>query len=71
MELAYTCKKCLMKLTYAIQGVEWLEQSCLTLNISQTKGIFFSKNKMQTQTAHILIKNESFDMKNLNVLESF
>jgi len=39
--------------------VEWLEQSCLTL---KTKGMFFSKNKGQAQTADILFKNESIDI---------
>lgn len=51
------------KLTHAMQGVvQWLEQSCLTLNISKTKGMFFYKSKGQTRTASIKIRHESIDI---------
>jgi len=51
------------KVTCAMQGVvEWLEQSCLTLHISKTKGMLFYKTKGQIQSADIFIKNESIDI---------
>lgn len=46
------------KLTHAMQGVaDCLEKSCLTLNISKTKGMFFCKTKGQILTADIFTKN--------------
>ena len=51
------------KLTNAMQGVaQWLEQSCLTLNISKTKGMFFYKRKGQIPSANIKIRHESIDI---------
>ncbi len=41
---AKTAELAAKKLTAAMERItEWLDQSCLSLNISKTKGMFFSK----------------------------
>ena len=50
------------KLASALDGVvEWLDQSCLTLNVSKTKGMFFSKTKLHTPGVNICIKGEQIE----------
>ena len=51
------------KLASALGGVvEWLDQSFLTLNVSKTKGMFFSKTKLPTPDVNICIKNEQIEI---------
>ena len=51
------------KLASALGGVvEWLDQSYLTLNVSKTKGMFFSKTKLPTPDVNICIKNEQIEI---------
>lgn len=47
------------RLTKAMEGVtEWLDQSCLTLNVSKTKGMFFTKtNNVQYMQTFLLEVN--------------
>ena len=45
------------KLASALDRViEWLDQSFLTLNVSKTKGMVFSKTKLHTPDVNICIK---------------
>lgn len=41
--------------------MEWLDQSCLTLNISKTKGMIFSKTK-QSFRADSFMKGKKIEM---------
>lgn len=40
---------------------EWLDQSCLSLNTNKTKGTFFTKTKLHTNT-DIFIKSEKIQI---------
>ena len=51
-----------MKLTSALDGVvEWLDQSCLTLDVSKTKGMYFSKTKLNIPDVNVFIKGEQIE----------
>ena len=50
------------KLASALNGVvEWLDQSCFTVNVSKTKGMFSSKTKLHTPDINICIKGEQIE----------
>ena len=59
---ASTAQLAAEKLASALDGVvEWLDQSCLTLNVSKTKGMFFSKTKLHIPDVNIYIKGEQIE----------
>lgn len=59
---AKTAELAAAKLTAALDRIQhWLDQSCLSLNVSKTKGMFFSKTKVQPMV-DILIKGERIDI---------
>ncbi len=59
---AKTAELAARKLTVVMERItEWLDQSCLSLNISKTKGMFFSKTK-ESINADIYIKAEKIEI---------
>lgn len=59
---AKSAQQAATKLSNALVGVaEWLDQSCLTLNIGKTKGMFFSKTKLNIPDVNICIKGEQIE----------
>lgn len=59
---ATSAQQAAIKLTNALVGVaEWLDQSCLTLNIGKTKGMFFSKTKLNILDVNICFKGEQIE----------
>ena len=59
---AKSAQQAATKLTNALVGVaEWLDQSCLTLNVSKTKGMFFAKTKLNIPDVNICIKGEQIE----------
>ena len=59
---AKTTELAAAKLTITLERVmHWLDQSCLSLNVNKTKGMFFSKTMVQPPNADIFIKGEKID----------
>ena len=59
---AKTAELAAAKLTIALVRItHWLDQSCLSLNVNKTKGMFSSKSMVQPPKADILIKGEKID----------
>jgi len=46
------------------RNTQWLEQSCLSLNIGKTKGMFFSKTNVQSPNVDIFINGEKIEIVN-------
>lgn len=60
---AKTAELAAAKLTIALERItHWLDQSCLSLNVNKTKGMFFSKTMVQPPNTDILIKGEKIDI---------
>lgn len=63
---------CLALLTAAMETImNWLNYSCLTLNLSQTMSMFFSIRRSDTPSADVLVKGlkvEAKHVKNLSVI---
>uniref|UniRef100_A0A8C1JD21 Reverse transcriptase domain-containing protein n=1 Tax=Cyprinus carpio TaxID=7962 RepID=A0A8C1JD21_CYPCA len=62
---AKTAESAAEKLKAATEKItQWLEQSCLSLNISKTKGFFFSKTNVKPPDVDICINGEKIEIVN-------